>query len=130
MIKKGSKVLITSIDKTQIGHNKLYPSDMVEYIGTVATVLIRKTEKGNVEVKTEDNQTRIFLKSDLIDLNLTKKQQHEWAKYLKVRDTEQGEQYSWYSILTDVYGHKIGLERVLGLEPFTLDIDIYSDIIG
>ena len=130
MIKKGSKVLIASLNKSMVGSYKLYPQSMDEYIGTVAIVLVRKTEDGNVAVKTEDNQTRIFLKSDLIDLNLTKKQQHEWTKYLKIRDIEQGEPYSWFSILTDEYGHKQGLERVLGIEPFTLDVDIYSDIIG
>ena len=66
MIKKGSKVEIISINKEEVGFKKLYTQDMEEeYVGTFATVIQRKTSLGNVEVKTEDNQTRIFLRSDL-----------------------------------------------------------------
>jgi len=66
MIKKGSKVEIISINEEETGFQKLYTQDMKEeYVGTFATVVERKTSLGNVMVKTEDNQTRIFLRSDL-----------------------------------------------------------------
>ena len=66
MIKKGSKVEIISINEEETGFQKLYTKDMKEeYVGTFATVVERKTSHGNVMVKTNDNQTRIFLRSDL-----------------------------------------------------------------
>ena len=65
MIKKGSEVLILEVSKKNIGQGKLYPDEMTEYVGTKAIVEIRKTNFGNVQLRTHDNQVRVFLRKDL-----------------------------------------------------------------
>jgi hypothetical protein len=61
---------------------------------------------------------------------LTTAQQTKWAKYLTERDSNNGEPYSWFSITCNDYDHKDGLEKILGLDLFSLSIEDYQDYIA
>ena len=61
---------------------------------------------------------------------LTPSQKLEWEKSLETRDKNNGEQYSWFSIVNDDYGHKQDLEKILGLQVGSLDLKHYYTLIG
>lgn len=69
-----------------------------------------------------------------VDIYVQKKldvhQSQAWHEYLFERDTNNGEPYSWFNITTNKYDHKDGLEKILGLELFSLDVEEYQAIIA
>ncbi len=62
--------------------------------------------------------------------SLTDTQQQAWITYLGERDSNNGQPYSWFSITCNDYDHKDGLEKILGLELFSMEVEDYQDYIS
>lgn len=50
---------------------------------------------------------------------MTLDQLRKWDIYLHKRDLENKEPFSWFDIITDKYGHKAGLEKILNRKMST-----------
>lgn len=61
---------------------------------------------------------------------LTDEQKEKWLRYLEQRDKDNGEQYSWFNITTNKYDHKDGLEMILGVQLFSMEVEEYQDYIA